>query len=117
MRKALRNAAHDAGVCLAIGAVVALAAVVILTVIGALAGGFQLRPGLVAARGGLLVIGSLHLFVCAGMLIRPKTGEKLVGSPAWRKRFRCFGLTSVTGLLGVELILVASVLDYLLYFK
>lgn len=116
MKKAFQNAAHDVGVCLAIGAAVALAAIVVLTLIGTVVGDFQLRQGLVTARGGLLVIGSLHLFICAGMLIRPKTGEKLVNAPAWQKRFRSFGLTSVTGVLGVELILVASVLDYLLYF-
>lgn len=116
MKNLLRNVAHDLAFTLILGAAAAIAALVVFTVIGTVAGGFQLRPGLVTARGGLLVLGSLCLFVCAGMLLRPKTGEKWTQSPAWRRRLQCFGLTRVSAVIGAELIAAASILDYWLYF-
>lgn len=116
MRAALKAGLHDLCLAALAGGCVAAAALVVLTLVGTALNGFQLRQGLVVARGGLLVLGSLSLFVCAGLLIRPQSGQKLTERPAWRERFRLFGLMPVLAVAAIVLILTASVLDYGLYF-
>ncbi len=116
MREKLRDAAHDVGAAFLIGVLVGCALLAVLFLVGTLVNGLQPWLGLVVARGGLLVVASLALFVCAGLLIRPQKGEKVRDKAAWKRRFRRLGLTPVLGTAAVALILMASVLDYLLYF-
>ena len=107
---------RDFGLALLIGAALGAALLAVLLLAGTVLNGFQLRQGFVVARGGLLVTGALGLFVCAGLLIRPQKGRQVSESAGWRRRFRALGLLSVIAAAAVVLILMASVLDYLLYF-
>ena len=110
------NVLHDFGLALLAGAVGGAVLLIVLLLVGTAVNGFQLRQGFVVARGGLLVTGALCLFVCAGLLIRPRKGEQVSESDGWRRRFRALGLLSVIAIVAVVLIAMASVLDYLLYF-
>lgn len=114
--KKVKNALHDLGFSLLIGALAGCALLVVLFLVGTLLNGLQPRLGLIVARGGLFVVAALALFVCAGLLIRPQKGEKVRDSAAWKRRFQIFGLLPVLGTAAVALILMGSVLDYLLYF-
>lgn len=112
----MKNFLHDLFLSVLAGIAVSAALFAVLFPAGFLFQAFQLREGLVFARSGLLIVGALGLFVCAGLLIRPQGGAKLQENPQWKRRFRLFGLFPVIGTASVSALVLASGLDYFLYF-
>ena len=116
MKDKMKSFFHDLGLSALIGLSAGGVLSGVLFIAGALLRHFQPREGLVFVRGGLLVTGALGLFVCAGLLIRPRKGEKLRENPQWTQRFRLFGLMPVVGTAAIVLLALASAVDYILHF-
>lgn len=113
----MKDFLHDLALSLLMGLTAAAVLTAVLFTAGFFLRQFQPREGLVFVRGGLLITGALGLFVCAGLLIRPQGGAKLREDPRWRRHFRLFGLFPVTACAAVVPLVIASVLDYMLYFS
>ena len=108
----LRDLAKALGIGAAGAAVIAL----ILFVIGFAAGGTGALSGLEAAKDGLLLVGAVGLFVLAGMLlVKGKKPEKFAAGNGWRRHFKAVGIKSVIGAVCVAVIIVASIVDYIMF--
>lgn len=115
-RELLRAFLHDLAVAVLAGLAVTAGLFVLFFLAGLLLNGFGLRAALVVARGGLLVTGALELFVCAGLLVWRRGGEKIHDNRQWKQRFQVVGLFPVLLVTAVMVLTAASLLDYYLYF-
>lgn len=112
----MRDFFHDLAAAFLAGLAASAGLFAALFIAGFLIQSFQPRGGLIYARGGMLITGSLGLFVCAGLMIRPRDNGKLRGNPQWTRRFHTFGLLPVVGIVSLAILALACWLDYVLYF-
>lgn len=115
-RELLRALLHDIAVAVLAGLAVAAGLFAVFLLAGLLLNGFGLRAALVVARGGLLVAGALELFVCAGLLVWRRGGERIRDNRQWKRRFQVIGLFPVLLVTAAMVLTAASLLDYYLYF-
>lgn len=107
---------HDLTAAVLMGLAAAGGLAAVLLVVGLLAAGGQLRAALVTVRGGLLIVGALGLFICAGLLLWPRGNAKIRDSARWQRRFRLFGLFPAVFFIDAVILAMAAVIDYYLYF-
>ncbi len=114
-RDKITGALCDAGKSLLAGAAIAVCVLLVLTAAGALVHGFALSAGLDLARRGLLILGALALFVSAGALVMDSKAASLRTDARWKKHFCQLGLFGVLFFAAVAVLLVAGILDAVLY--
>ncbi len=106
---------HDLWKVLVVGLLSAAAAALVLFAGGFLLGGAGISSGLEAAKDGLLLVGSLGLFILAGMLItKGKKPERFRADNGWRNHFQVIGPKTVIGILSIAFLLAASLADGIL---
>lgn len=112
----LRAIVHDAFLSLMAGIVLAGGLSLLMFLVGLLAHGFDPLGALVTVRGGLLIAGSLELFVFAGLLLFNKDSRKVRDYGQWARHFQSFGLIPVLVITSVVVLTAGSLVDYYLYF-
>lgn len=111
----MKKILHDLLKAFTFGVGSAAIAFVLLFVLGLLFGANAVDSGLEAAKDGLLLIGSLGLFVVAGMIItRGKNPREFADMEGWRRQFAVFGPEAVIAFFCFAFIVLASVADWLL---
>lgn len=116
--KRLSDGIKDIGKAAVIGLGVGWAAASVLWLAGFLFSGFHMKEGWKAARAGLLIVGTMGLFLLAGsnLFHQGKLLELKDHKDEWKKHFRVMGLKTVLGCASVVVIALASVIDYFLYY-
>lgn len=107
---------HDILKALKIGLIFSLCVAVLLTVIGFLAGGFQLKSGLECSKNGLLIISSISMFLIAGMfLTKGKQNKDTSVNEGFRKHFYVMGYKSVLATIIIVILIFATCIDYIIF--
>lgn len=85
---------------------------------GFLFSGFTIRTGFIAVRTGLFILGALSLFVFAGanLFRQGRLLDLKEHQTEWKERFLVFQVKTVLFIVSAVLIIIASTLDYLLYY-
>lgn len=98
-----------------IGAGTAAVLFTLLFLCGLLFGANGYRSGLEAAKNGLLLIGSLGMFLVAGMILsRGRNSRKFADKEGWQRHFSVLGPETVILFFSIAFIVLASAADWLL---
>ncbi len=114
-KKKVTGVIHDVGICALAGLGIAGAVSLVLAFISAIVSGFQWYVVLNAMRSGLLIVGSLLLFITAGVIIGQKGNQKIRSHKKWKDTFYELGPTFVFLFIGVTVILAATAVDYIVW--
>lgn len=115
-KRSLSALLKDCAKALLLGLCAAAAVFVLLVVLGSCFGGFALSAGLETARRGLLIVGAILLFISAAALIAQDKAANLADDPRWKQQFSALGLFGVLFWCAAGILLVASVLDSILFY-
>lgn len=112
IQKIVRDSIKTIGLGLAIGA----GLFVILWIIGTLAGGWDVTAGLETARVGMFIGGALGLFVLAGSNLFFRYKQEWKHKDDWKKIYSVFSYKVVLGIASLVVLVMASALDYAMYY-
>lgn len=83
---------------------------------GTLAGGMSVLAGFQTARAGMFIGGALGLFVLAGSNLVYRKKQEWRYKDAWKNMYSVFSYKAVIAVVSVIILLLASGLDYVLYY-
>ncbi len=106
---------HDGAICVLGGVIIAVGLGLVIALISGLVSGFDLNTVLNAVRSGLLIVGSILLFVVAGVMLGQKSNNKIRSSQKWKATFELLGPTFVFLIMAVAVLLIASIVDYIVW--
>ena len=109
----VRDSMKTIGLGLAAGAVLFVAA----WIAGTLAGGLDVTAGLETARAVMFIGGALGLFVLAGSNLFFRHKQEWKHKDAWKKIFPVFSYKVVLGIASLVVLIMASALDYVMYYQ
>lgn len=112
IKKWLKDAVRAVG----IGVLLTVCVSALLFLAGLFIHHFQLWEALELLRSGLFLLCGLALLMVAGLLIRPKGGEKVERHPGWKRNFHTLSLAPVVALATLVLLGCAFCLDYIIFY-
>jgi len=103
---------HDVLETVRVGAAIVAAILILSFLITGLVTGFSIHGMLEATRRVFMILGSIALFISAGMILSRKE-DALLENASWKARFHHFGLLPVVLGSGVLILIAGIILDYL----
>ncbi len=106
---------HDIFLTIGGSGIIALAISVILVIIAFISYQGNLLAVINFTRSGLLIIGSLGMFVGALLLLMKKETVSKLGKESWKKHFYAINYFGVVMIFSCVVIAFASIVDFLLF--
>ncbi len=106
---------HDGIICILSGIAIAIGVMVLLALISGIVAGFELYSILNVIRSGLLIVGAILLFVVAGVMLGQKSNNKIRSMKKWKTTFYVFGPTAVFLLISISVLMIATIIDYIVW--
>lgn len=113
----VRKIVRDSVKTIALGITAGAGLFVILWLTGTLAAGWDMASGLETARAGMFIGGALGLFVLAGSNLFFRQKQEWKHKDAWKKIYSVFSYKVVLGIASLVVLIMASALDYVLYYR
>ncbi len=112
----IRKIVKDSIKTIGLGVAISVGLFVMLCAIGSLSGGFRIAAGLETARAGMFIAGALGLFVLAGSNLFFRQKQEWKHKDAWKKMYAVFSYKVVLGMISAVVLLLASALEYVMYY-
>lgn len=103
---------RDILLCVLIGLGITAMLALVLGLIGGIRNGFAWYSILDTIRNGLLVVGSLLLFVVAGLLLGHKGRAKISSAEKWQSAYRVLGPAAAFLIMAATILAIAVIVDY-----
>lgn len=108
----LKNYAKDIIKALLIALGISSVIAIVFGIIGLLMKGGSFSEALKVSQQGLFIIGSLVLIVVAALLIKRDGRRALSDKDGWRRQFKIINFSMVILIVGVFILFVGGMLDY-----